>query len=85
MGFLKDQGLQEDTVFTSAIGDLLVKAIEKKKFVANAKNAVVIDVIPAKNPAKFRLAKFCDTDDLSVIEQYRKDGYKVIELPTEAK
>jgi hypothetical protein len=83
--FLKDQGLPEDTVYTSAIGDLLVKAIERKEFIADAKNAVVIDLVPAKNPDKFRLAKFCDTDDLNVIEQYRKDGYKVIELPTEAK
>lgn len=83
--FLKDQGLSEDTVYTSAIGGLLVKAIAKKAFIANAKNSVALDAIPVKNPTKFRLAKFYDTDDLTLIEQFKKDGYKVIELPSEVK
>jgi N-acetylmuramoyl-L-alanine amidase len=39
------------------------------------------DAIPAKRPDKYRLAKLIDTDDLKLIDQLKKDGYRVIELP----
>lgn len=42
---------------------------------------ITLDTVPVKSPDKYRLAKFVDSSDPKVIEQYKKDGYKVIELP----
>lgn len=74
--FLKSQGLPEDTVYTSPIGDLLVKAIEDKK------NLLNVDTIPTKNPEMYRLAKFVDTTNQELIKQLKAEGYRLIEVPS---
>lgn len=81
--FQKDHGLPQDAVYTSKIGDVMVKAIADKK--AKSAGTIALDSVPVKNADKYRLAKFIDTSDLALIDQLRKDGYKVIELPKEAK
>ncbi|AYA77330.1 N-acetylmuramoyl-L-alanine amidase [Bacillus sp. Y1] len=84
--FLKDAGLSQDTVYTSAIGDLLVKAIaDKTARVVARSNLIAVDAVPTKRPDKYRLAKFIDTDNVKLIEQYKAEGYKVIEQPSEVK
>lgn len=42
-----------------------------------------LDTIPVKSPHTVRLAKLIDSSDPNVIEQLRKEGYKIIGLPTE--
>jgi murein L,D-transpeptidase YcbB/YkuD len=80
--FQKDYGLPQDAVYTSPIGDVMVKAIVDMKTPVPAKpNAITLDEVPSKSPEKYRLANFVDTDDLALIEQYKKDGYKVVALP----
>lgn len=73
--FQKDHGLTQDAVYTTAVGDVILKAIADKN------KKVELDPVPTKTAGKYRLAKFIDTDDLKLIEQYRKEGYKIIELP----
>jgi N-acetylmuramoyl-L-alanine amidase len=83
--FQKDYGLPQDGIYTSPIGDVMLKAIKYKKTIVYAKsNAITLDEVPAKRPEKYRLAKLVDTNDLALIDQLRKDGYKVIEVPKEA-
>jgi N-acetylmuramoyl-L-alanine amidase len=77
LAFQKEHGLPQDAVYTSAIGDVIQKAIADKKAV----KAFALDVVGPKAPGKYRLAKFVDTDDPKVIDQYKQDGYKVVELP----
>jgi GH25 family lysozyme M1 (1,4-beta-N-acetylmuramidase) len=74
--FLKSQGLPEDTVYTSPIGDLLVKAIEDRK------KLLTVDNIPVKNLLMYRMAKFVDTSNPEVIKQLRADGYLLVEVPS---
>lgn len=40
-----------------------------------------LDEVPAKSPHTYRLAKFVDTSDPKLIDQFKKDGYRIIELP----
>jgi N-acetylmuramoyl-L-alanine amidase len=68
----------------NAIADYfkLVKVVPLAQAQAQAQTkAYSLDSTPTKAPGKYRLAKLIDTDDPNVIEQYKKDGYRVIALP----
>lgn len=45
------------------------------------KPAITLDTVPKKSDHTYRLAKFIDTADLKVLEEYKKQGYRVVALP----
>lgn len=83
--------LRDDSVLKAA-GYAVAEAVAaygglKKKVVAPpvvvAKPTYSLDTIPVKNPHTYRLAKLIDTSDKALIDQLKKEGYRITALPTE--
>jgi N-acetylmuramoyl-L-alanine amidase CwlA len=72
--FQKDHNLNQDGVYTSAVGRVMVKAIQDSEILHKSD-------IPEKSSDKYRLAKILDTGNKELIENLLKDGYKILDTP----
>lgn len=72
--FQKDHRLPQDAVYTSKVGNVMVKAIADK-------NQLKVDKLPKRNEDMYRLAKLIDTGNKDLIEELKKQGYLVIATP----
>lgn len=75
--FQKDHGLPQDAVYTTRVGEEMLKAIAAKQTAANIKP----DPLPAKSPEMVRLAKLLDTTNPELIKKLRDEGYIVLDVP----
>jgi N-acetylmuramoyl-L-alanine amidase len=86
-GFMSNKNeaaLLKSEDYRTKVAQALVNAIAdyfKLVKVTPQVQAYSLDPIPVKNPTMYRLAKLLDTTDQKVIEQSKKDGYRIIELP----
>ncbi|MEH7438563.1 peptidoglycan-binding domain-containing protein [Neobacillus drentensis] len=78
IAFQKDHGLPQDGIYTSAVGQEMLKAIAEKN---NDKVTVEVDPLPAKAPEMVRLAKLIDTTNPELMNTLKEQGYIVIDLP----
>jgi N-acetylmuramoyl-L-alanine amidase len=74
--FQKDYGIQQDAIYTSEVGRVMVKAIKEKNALKKTSE------LPDKNPEMYRLAKLIDTGNPALIESLLKEGFKILEIPT---
>ena len=72
--FQKDHNLNQDGVYTSEVGRVMVKAIQDSEILKKSE-------IPDKSSDKYRLAKLFDTGNKALIESLLKDGYKILDTP----
>ncbi|AYA78102.1 hypothetical protein DOE78_23370 [Bacillus sp. Y1] len=75
LAFQKDYGLTQDAVYTTAVGEVMLRAIAEK----NAK--VEVDPLPVKSPEMVRLARLIDTKNPELMRKLKADGYIVIDVP----
>jgi N-acetylmuramoyl-L-alanine amidase len=76
--FQKVHGLPQDGVYTSAVGEVMLKAIANKQIKSNT---IKVDPLPAKAPEMIRLAKLIDTTNPELMEKLKAEGYIVVDIP----
>jgi N-acetylmuramoyl-L-alanine amidase len=73
--FQKQHGLVQDAVYTTAVGEVMLKAIAEKEAKVN------VDPIPVKSPEMIRLAKLIDTKNPELMKKLKDEGYIIIAAP----
>lgn len=72
--FQKDHGLPQDAVYTSTVGQVMLKAIAEKDYVMKP------DPLPVKAPEMIRLAKLIDTTNPALMKKLKDEGYIVLDV-----
>lgn len=76
LAFQRDYGLTQDAVYTTAVGEVMLKAIAEKD-----NSEVAVDPLPEKSPEMVRLAKLIDTKNPELMRKLKEEGYIVIDAP----
>lgn len=75
LAFQKDYGLAQDAVYTTAVGEVMLRAIAEKDTPMQA------DPLPMKSPEMVRLAMIIDTTNPELMKKLRDEGYIVLNVP----
>lgn len=75
LAFQKDYGLSQDAVYTTEVGEVMLRAIAQKE------KQVEVDPLPAKSPEMVRLAKLVDTKNPELMRKLQDEGYIVLSTP----